>query len=195
MTSSEERRGAVGSPSWLELLTKLGCNLKQRGEGEIERERGWKRERGKRQIQRVREGKREGGRKRKQQRERERERVWCQTSWAQKVNRAPDCSMLSAVRGLQLGESHGGTPTLPHTGTHHSPGTRGSSLFITLFILISLYQGLAWPYGKSPCKIRYVSLSLSTLPPVFISPSLFLLKGRKAFRVPCERRAIQWDVK
>uniref|UniRef100_A0AAZ3NYG4 Inactive serine protease PAMR1 n=1 Tax=Oncorhynchus tshawytscha TaxID=74940 RepID=A0AAZ3NYG4_ONCTS len=54
--------------------------------------------------------------------------------------------MLSAVRGLQLGESHGGTPTLPHTGTHHSPGTCGSSLFITLLILISLYQGLAWPY-------------------------------------------------
>uniref|UniRef100_A0A4W5LQN2 Inactive serine protease PAMR1 n=1 Tax=Hucho hucho TaxID=62062 RepID=A0A4W5LQN2_9TELE len=54
--------------------------------------------------------------------------------------------MLSAVRGLQLGESHGGTPTLPHTGTHHSPGTPGSSLFITLFILISLHQGLAWPY-------------------------------------------------
>ncbi|XP_064785805.1 inactive serine protease PAMR1-like isoform X2 [Oncorhynchus masou masou] len=54
--------------------------------------------------------------------------------------------MLSAVRGLQLGESHGGTPTLPRTGTQHSPGTGGSSLSIILFILISLYQGLAWPY-------------------------------------------------
>ncbi|XP_070687463.1 inactive serine protease PAMR1 [Pempheris klunzingeri] len=53
--------------------------------------------------------------------------------------------MLSAGRGLQLGQTHGGTHTIPLTSTVIS-GKEGWFLFISLFILISLPQGTAWPY-------------------------------------------------
>ncbi|KAF7659780.1 hypothetical protein LDENG_00293110 [Lucifuga dentata] len=49
--------------------------------------------------------------------------------------------MLSAGRGLQLGQTH----TIPCTSTR-IPGKEGWFLFISLFILISLPQGIAWPY-------------------------------------------------
>ncbi|XP_034542652.1 inactive serine protease PAMR1 [Notolabrus celidotus] len=53
--------------------------------------------------------------------------------------------MLSAGRGLQLGQTHRGTHTTPWTSTFIS-GKEGWFLFITLFILIFLPQGSAWPY-------------------------------------------------
>lgn len=54
--------------------------------------------------------------------------------------------MLSAGRGL-LGQTHGGTHTIPWTSTFFS-GKEGWFLIISLFILISLPHGTAWPYGK-----------------------------------------------
>ncbi|XP_042268809.1 inactive serine protease PAMR1 [Thunnus maccoyii] len=53
--------------------------------------------------------------------------------------------MLSAGRGLQLGQTHGGTLTIPWTSTFIC-GTEGWLLFISLFIFISLPQGTSWPY-------------------------------------------------
>ncbi|TKS73256.1 Inactive serine protease PAMR1 [Collichthys lucidus] len=53
--------------------------------------------------------------------------------------------MLSAGRGLQLGQTHGGTHTIPWTSNFIS-GKEGWFLFVSLFILISLPQGTAWPY-------------------------------------------------
>ncbi|KAM3869984.1 inactive serine protease PAMR1 [Diretmus argenteus] len=53
--------------------------------------------------------------------------------------------MLSAGRGLQLRRAHGGTHTIPCTGTNIS-GKEGWLLFIFLLIFISLPQGAAWPY-------------------------------------------------
>lgn len=54
--------------------------------------------------------------------------------------------MLSAGRGLLLGQTHGGTHTVPWTSTFFS-GKEGWFLIISLF-LISLPHGTAWPYGK-----------------------------------------------
>ncbi|XP_037622677.1 inactive serine protease PAMR1 [Sebastes umbrosus] len=51
--------------------------------------------------------------------------------------------MLSAGRGLQLGQTHGGTRTIPWTGICIS-WKEGWFLLISLFI--SLPQGTAWPY-------------------------------------------------
>ncbi|XP_035012905.1 inactive serine protease PAMR1 [Hippoglossus stenolepis] len=53
--------------------------------------------------------------------------------------------MMSAGRGLQLGETHGGSGTIPRTSTFIS-GKEGWLLFISIFIFISLPQGRAWPY-------------------------------------------------
>uniref|UniRef100_A0A3P8SLR4 Inactive serine protease PAMR1 n=1 Tax=Amphiprion percula TaxID=161767 RepID=A0A3P8SLR4_AMPPE len=53
--------------------------------------------------------------------------------------------MLSAGRRLQLGQTHGGTRTILWTSTFIS-GKVGWLLFISLFIVISLPQGTAWPY-------------------------------------------------
>ncbi|XP_029992834.1 inactive serine protease PAMR1 [Sphaeramia orbicularis] len=53
--------------------------------------------------------------------------------------------MLSAGRGLQLGQTHGGTNAIPWTITFVS-GKEGWLLFIPLFIFFSLPQGTAWPY-------------------------------------------------
>ncbi|XP_065812927.1 inactive serine protease PAMR1 [Labrus bergylta] len=53
--------------------------------------------------------------------------------------------MLSAGRGLQLGQTHRGTQTIPWTSTFIT-GKEGWFLFIFLFILISSPQGRAWPY-------------------------------------------------
>ncbi|XP_056244386.1 inactive serine protease PAMR1 isoform X1 [Seriola aureovittata] len=53
--------------------------------------------------------------------------------------------MLSAGRGLQLGQTHGGTHTIPWTSTFIS-GKEGWFLFISLFIFISLPQARTWPY-------------------------------------------------
>uniref|UniRef100_A0A3Q1BQG2 Inactive serine protease PAMR1 n=1 Tax=Amphiprion ocellaris TaxID=80972 RepID=A0A3Q1BQG2_AMPOC len=53
--------------------------------------------------------------------------------------------MLSAGRRLQLGQTHGGTRTILWTSTFIS-GKEGWLLFISLFIVISLPQGTAWPY-------------------------------------------------
>ena len=55
--------------------------------------------------------------------------------------------MLSAGRGLQLGQTH----RVPWTSTIIS-GKEGWLLFISLFILISLPHGTAWPYGKRLAK-------------------------------------------
>ncbi|KAM8860986.1 inactive serine protease PAMR1 isoform 1-T1 [Synchiropus picturatus] len=51
--------------------------------------------------------------------------------------------MLSA--GLQLGQTQGGTPAIPGTGTLIR-GTQGWLLFISVFIFISVPQGTCWPY-------------------------------------------------
>ncbi|XP_044049777.1 inactive serine protease PAMR1 [Siniperca chuatsi] len=51
--------------------------------------------------------------------------------------------MLSAGRGLQLGQTHRATPTIPWTSTIIS-GKEGWFLLISFFI--SLPQGTAWPY-------------------------------------------------
>ncbi|XP_074533809.1 inactive serine protease PAMR1 [Halichoeres trimaculatus] len=53
--------------------------------------------------------------------------------------------MLSAGRGLQLGQTHRGTRTNPWTITFIS-GKEGWFLFISLFILSFLPQDRAWPY-------------------------------------------------
>ncbi|XP_075996788.1 inactive serine protease PAMR1 [Genypterus blacodes] len=53
--------------------------------------------------------------------------------------------MLSAGRGLQLEKTNGGTHTIPCASTQMS-GKEGWFLFISLFILISLPHGTAWPY-------------------------------------------------
>ncbi|XP_028264373.1 inactive serine protease PAMR1 [Parambassis ranga] len=53
--------------------------------------------------------------------------------------------MLSAGRGLQLGQTHRGSRTFPWTSTFFS-GKKSWFLFISLFALISLPQGSAWPY-------------------------------------------------
>ncbi|XP_062246816.1 inactive serine protease PAMR1 [Platichthys flesus] len=53
--------------------------------------------------------------------------------------------MMSAGRGLQLGQTHGGSGTIPRTSTFIS-GKEGWLLFISLFIFTSLPQGRAWPY-------------------------------------------------
>ncbi|KAI4826203.1 hypothetical protein KUCAC02_021844 [Chaenocephalus aceratus] len=51
--------------------------------------------------------------------------------------------MLSAGRGLQLGQTHGGTSTAPWTGTVIS---WKEGWFLLIFLSISLPQGTAWPY-------------------------------------------------
>nr|XP_046250762.1 inactive serine protease PAMR1 [Scatophagus argus] len=53
--------------------------------------------------------------------------------------------MLSAGRGLQLGQTHRGMHTIPWTSTFIS-GKEGWFLYIFPFILISLPHGTAWPY-------------------------------------------------
>ncbi|CAK6960018.1 inactive serine protease PAMR1 [Scomber scombrus] len=55
--------------------------------------------------------------------------------------------MLSAGRGLQLGQTQGGTHThtIPWSSTFIC-GKEGWFLFISLFIFISLPQGTSWPY-------------------------------------------------
>ncbi|KAM7002686.1 inactive serine protease PAMR1 [Tautogolabrus adspersus] len=53
--------------------------------------------------------------------------------------------MLSAGRGLQLGQTHRGSHTIPWTSTFIT-GKEGWFIFIFLFILISSPQGRAWPY-------------------------------------------------
>ncbi|CAB1433602.1 unnamed protein product [Pleuronectes platessa] len=52
---------------------------------------------------------------------------------------------MSAGRGLQLGQTHRGSGTIPRTSTFIS-GKEGWLLFISLFIFTSLPQGRAWPY-------------------------------------------------
>ncbi|KAF3688997.1 Inactive serine protease PAMR1 [Channa argus] len=53
--------------------------------------------------------------------------------------------MLSAERVQQLGQTHGGTHTIPWTSTFIS-GKESWFLFISLFIFLSLPPGTAWPY-------------------------------------------------
>lgn len=70
--------------------------------------------------------------------------------------------MLSAGRGLQLGQTHGGTHTIPWTSTFIS-GKEGWFLLISLFI--SLPQGTAWPYGKRLAKtVTFTALLSLPLP-------------------------------
>lgn len=129
---SSRVKGVFGRPLRVELLVRLGCNLNPRSserEGETERHRARKRH----------------GRRGREAMERERE---CNVSWDQKVNRGPDCSMLSVGRGPQLGQAHGGTRATPWTSTFIS-GKEGWLLSLPLFIFISLPLGAAWPYGKS----------------------------------------------
>ncbi|KAM7396494.1 hypothetical protein PAMP_019529 [Pampus punctatissimus] len=53
--------------------------------------------------------------------------------------------MLSAGRGLQPRQTHGGTHTIPWTSTFIC-GKEGWLLFFSLFIFVSLPQGTSWPY-------------------------------------------------
>lgn len=123
----------------------------------------------------VRERERENLREEESERERETEKEkWRKgegrtegqregdVSWVQKVNRVPDCSMLSAGRGLQLGQTHGGIHTIPQTGMFIS-GKEAWLLFTSLFIFISLPQGTAWPYGKRLAKTLPLLLSFVLL--------------------------------
>lgn len=58
--------------------------------------------------------------------------------------------MLSAGRGLLLGQTQGGAHIVPWTSTFFS-GKEGWFLIISLFF-ISLPQGTAWPHGKRLTK-------------------------------------------
>ncbi|XP_068612969.1 inactive serine protease PAMR1-like [Brachionichthys hirsutus] len=62
--------------------------------------------------------------------------------------------MLSGWR-INLGQTHQDTHTIPETSTF-VPGMEGWLLFLPLFILITLPQGTAWPYGKSHTDYRYL---------------------------------------
>lgn len=86
--------------------------------------------------------------------------------------------MLSAGRGLQLGQTHGGTRTIPWTNSIIS-GKEGWLLFISLFILISLPHGTAWPHGKRLAKVLYLHYS-SLFLFVWLSLLVYVLCSQKA---------------
>lgn len=115
--------------------------------------------------------------------------------------------MLSAGRGLQLGQTHGGTSTAPWTGTVIS-WKEGWFLFI--FLSISLPQGTAWPYGKRPAlpsllfslafifgtasQFVFFVLKKPASATLSIPSSLLSFKSTSALSQDCKRRPTerQW---
>lgn len=86
--------------------------------------------------------------------------------------------MLSAGRGLQLGQTHRGTRTNPWTITFIT-GKEGWFLFISLFILSSLPQDRAWPYGKRLTRTT-ACFSLPVSVSVWCSLLVYFLCSQKA---------------